>query len=285
MDKYVELSCFIFNNYKQAVTLITDFTKELDAYHLSFPDQAMDFETWVAKELTYLESVASEPARDALMVDYIEALKKLNTYQQQFNSFRTDQFFMYLPSSFTPDSGLSVTASQSMKQAQAAQRAVECHLQIQINVVEDLETRLDIADWWTPESSDYWETLDYSQQRRFICAVEDLEGLVMQHLFELSKANLSSTGYKLRRQISWAIIKRSGTIHTALDKYNKLAVMQNPQRPALQYSEVTSYAALGEFDILKHSRHDILTKPWNNPTHREMAIKYFKILRACEEIT
>jgi hypothetical protein len=61
--------------------------------------------------------------------------------------------------------------------------------------------------------------------------------------------------------------------------------MQNPQRPTLQYSEVTSYAALGEFEILKHSRHDILTKPWSNPTHREMAIKYFKILRAHEEIT
>jgi hypothetical protein len=61
--------------------LITDFTKELDAYRLSFPDQAMDFETWVAEELTYLESVASEPARDALAVDYVEALEKLNTYQ------------------------------------------------------------------------------------------------------------------------------------------------------------------------------------------------------------
>jgi hypothetical protein len=74
-----------------------------------------------------------------------------------------DQFLMYSPSSFTPDSGLSVAASQTTKQAQAARRAVERRLQIQINVVEDLETRLDIADRWIPESSDYRETLDYSQ--------------------------------------------------------------------------------------------------------------------------
>ncbi|KAG1736433.1 uncharacterized protein EDB91DRAFT_1238058 [Suillus paluster] len=200
MDRYFELSRFIFNNYKQAVTLITDFTKELDAYRLSFPDQAMDFETWVAEELAYLESVALEPARDTLAVDY-------------FNSFRTNQFLTYLPSSFTPDSGLSVTASQTTKQAQAARRAVERRLQIQINIVEDLETHLDIADRWIPES------------------------------------------YKLRRQISRAIVKRSSTICTALDK------------PTLQYGEVTSYAALGEFEILKHSRHNILTKPWSNPTH------------------
>jgi len=93
------------------------------------------------------------------------------------------------------------------------------------------------------------------------------------------------TGYKLQRQILRAIVKRSGAICTALGKYNKLTVTQDPQRPTLQYSEVLSYATLGEFDILKHSWHDILTKPWSNPTHCEMAVKYFKILRACEEIT
>ncbi|KAG1862471.1 hypothetical protein C8R48DRAFT_673269 [Suillus tomentosus] len=118
----------IFNNYKQAVTLIDDFTKELDAYRLSFPDQAMYFKTWVTEELTYLESIASEPARDTLAVNYIEALEKLNTYQQQFNSFGTDKFLMYLPSSFTPDAGLSVAASQSTKQAQVARHTVKHRL-------------------------------------------------------------------------------------------------------------------------------------------------------------
>ncbi|KAG2121551.1 hypothetical protein BD769DRAFT_1390113 [Suillus cothurnatus] len=99
-------------------------------------------------------------------------------------------------------------------------------------------------------------------------------------MFKLSKANLASTGYKLRKQISKAIVKRSGAIRSALDKYNKLAVSQNPQRPTLQYSEVMSYAALGEFEILKCSHYDILAKPWSNGTHREMANKYFKIIHA-----
>lgn len=42
--------------------------------------------------------------------------------------------------------------------------------------------------------------------------------------------------------------------------------------------------SLGDFDLLKHSRHDVLVKPWANPTHREMAVKYFKLLHAREEI-
>ena len=36
--------------------------------------------------------------------------------------------------------------------------------------------------------------LEYSRQRQFIRAVEELENLVVQRLFELSKANLASTG-------------------------------------------------------------------------------------------
>ena len=53
----------------------------------------------------------------------------------------------------------------------------------------------------------------------------------------------------------------------------------------LQYSEVLSYAILGDFDLLKHSRHDVLARPWSNTMHRQMAAKYFKLLRAHEEIT
>ncbi|KIJ11416.1 hypothetical protein PAXINDRAFT_84510, partial [Paxillus involutus ATCC 200175] len=45
-----------------------------------------------------------------------------------------------------------------------------------------------------------------------------------------------------------------------------------------------TYAALGEFNLLKHSWYDILAKLWMNPTHREMAIKHFKVVQAKEEI-
>ncbi|KAG1850888.1 hypothetical protein F4604DRAFT_1686992 [Suillus subluteus] len=222
-DKYLELSRFIFNNYRQALTIITDYTKEIEAYRLMYPDEVLDFDSWIGEELAYLLAVGSEPQHDALTVEYI-------------------------------------------------------------NVVEDLEIHLGVSECWTPDHEEYVKALEYSHRWHFIRAVEELESLVVQRLFELSKANLASTGYKLRKQISKAIVKRSGAIRTALDKYNKLAVSQRPRRPTLQYSEVVSYAVLGEFDLLKYSRHEILTKPWTNPTHHEMAVKHFKVLRAREEI-
>lgn len=41
------------------------------------------------------------------------------------------------------------------------------------------------------------QAVRYSQERQFIRSVEELEGLVVRRLFELSKANLAGTGRRL----------------------------------------------------------------------------------------
>ncbi|KIM61914.1 hypothetical protein SCLCIDRAFT_25388 [Scleroderma citrinum Foug A] len=284
MDRYLELSHFLFNNYKQALSLIADYSKDLDAYQVLYPTQTLNFEAWASEELKYLKNVATKPMQDALAIKYVEALELLWKYREAHKRIKSDTFVSYNPTSFTLDSGLNYAASQATKQGHTAQRSAERKLQNHTNVVKELEASLGIETRWMPQSTKYQEILKYAWRRQFIHAVEDLEGLMVQRLFELSKANLSSTGYKLRKQISKAIVKCSTAIRSALEKYNKLAVKQHPPRPTLQYNEVTSYTSLGDFDLLKHSRHNVLVKPWANPTHREMAIKYFKLLRAREEI-
>ena len=92
------------------------------------------------------------------------------------------------------DSGLNYAASQATKQGHAAQRSAEHKLQNHTNVVKELEASLGIETRWTPRSTKYQEILKYARRRQFICAIEDLEGLVVQRLFKLSKANLSSMG-------------------------------------------------------------------------------------------
>lgn len=91
------------------------------------------------------------------------------------------------------------------------------------------------------------------------------------------------TGYKMRKRISKAIAKYSPAICTALNKYNELALFQNPPWPLLQYSDVASYHWLGNFD-LKYSHTNIMWKLWTVPTNHEVANKYFKMLQAQEEI-
>jgi hypothetical protein len=88
----------------------------------------------------------------------------------------------------------------------------------------------------------------------------------------------------MQKHISKAIAKRSSAIRTALEKYNQLAPLQDPPRPILQFSDVASYSWLSKFDLLKFSCTDILQKPWSVPANREVANKFFKVLRAHQEI-
>ena len=83
-----------------------------------------------------------------------------------------------------------------MKQSHTACRAAEHQVRSQQDRVKDLEEQLGIepTDHWTPEMRKYVEMHEYSQHHQFIHTVEELENLVVQRLFKLSKANLASTG-------------------------------------------------------------------------------------------
>ncbi|KIK11936.1 hypothetical protein PISMIDRAFT_121810 [Pisolithus microcarpus 441] len=157
--------------------------------------------------------------------------------------------------------------------------------QLQLNVVANFEQQHNIIDRWTPLHREYINARKYTKHHVFIHAVEELEGLVVQRMFELSKANLAKTGYKMRKHISKAISRRSAAIRAALERYNKLAPHQRPPRPKLDYAEVIGYSLLGKFSLLKHSRYKVLEKPWALPDNREMMMKYYKLQRSQEEIT
>ncbi|KAG1742348.1 uncharacterized protein EDB91DRAFT_1236994 [Suillus paluster] len=89
----------------------------------------------------------------------------------------------------------------------------------------------------------------------------------------------------MHKYISKATVQRSSAICMALDRYNKLAPLQVPPQPILEYTKVVWYAALGEFTLLKHSHHDLLMKPWAIPENCKMSAKFFKVLHLHEEIT
>lgn len=47
---------------------------------------------------------------------------------------------------------------------------------------------------WDPSSPEYLDTLGYLVTRKYQRALEELQHLVIQHLFELHKMNISATG-------------------------------------------------------------------------------------------
>ncbi|KIK80155.1 hypothetical protein PAXRUDRAFT_159398 [Paxillus rubicundulus Ve08.2h10] len=188
-----------------------------------------------------------------------------------------------------PGSGLNENVWQCTNTINAKYLSAHRRYQLQLNVVQNFELNHGITAQWTPEDTQYSAVIDYVKHWTFVCVVEELEGLVVQCLFKLSKANLVGTGtyhhywYKMQKHISKAITRCLAVIRTALERYDKLAPSQCPLLK-LDYSEVIRYSTLGEFLLLKHSRYRILEKPWTQPANHNMAIKYFKILHSQEEI-
>ena len=88
-------------------------------------------------------------------------------------------------------------AQTQVKARDAERRAALRKLELAMNVANDLERKLGLVNHWTPEDGEYCEALLYIKNRKFFCAVETLEGLVVARLFELAKANLVGTGEQL----------------------------------------------------------------------------------------
>jgi len=85
----------------------------------------------------------------------------------------------------------------------------------------------------------------------------------------------------------WKALKwRGKAIRTALDNYNKLALQMNPPAPTLDWKNIVNYTFVLEFEILWHSysRTDLASRPWILPANHEIASRYFKVVRAREEI-
>ncbi|KAF8512583.1 hypothetical protein JB92DRAFT_2723111, partial [Gautieria morchelliformis] len=119
----------------------------------------------------------------------------------------------------------------------------------------------------------------------FQVAVDKLEGLVVERLFELTKANVSQTGYKMRMHIYKALQSRSKAIQRALKVYNDAALTLDPPRPNLTWSQIVEYMTLAKFELLRSgARDDICNLDWAKARHREAGICQLKIFHAQEEL-
>ncbi|EJU02602.1 hypothetical protein DACRYDRAFT_50865, partial [Dacryopinax primogenitus] len=88
-------------------------------------------------------------------------------------------------------------------------------------------------------------------------ALDDLEGLVVQRLFEMEKMNIRGTGYAMCTSITKAMQEHSSAICLAMEKYNKAALMLDPPRPILTYQEVINMSFLSDFALLCYLQDDI----------------------------
>ncbi len=92
------------------------------------------------------------------------------------------------------------------------------------------------------------------------------------------------TAYKVRVSIAKSLQRRSKAIRRALRAYNQAAAKLNPPRPPLDWTKVSHYAFIEEFELLRDTRNDLQDKRWAQSNTREYMKKSRKIKRAREEI-
>ncbi|EGO30757.1 hypothetical protein SERLADRAFT_404785 [Serpula lacrymans var. lacrymans S7.9] len=244
---------FLLNNYRQAISIIHDYSPVVEKFQTLHNISNTDFVRWNLEELALIGNLSTGFEYDVMTVTYVDELDKLQQLEAKTNKITSSSFLTYTPSHF----GSDFAEDEAKSLYQRLTRQKKC--------VEELEHQAKMTTRWDELHSEFIKAKEFIGHQHFILVVEELKGLVIQRLLELSKANLSGTGYKMRKQISRALAKRSGAIRTALQKYNWMAPKQNPPRPILEYSEIVSYATLVS-------------------AKRQVAIKFFKIQCAKEEV-
>ncbi|OCH88551.1 hypothetical protein OBBRIDRAFT_734191 [Obba rivulosa] len=282
-DKYTELSRFLYNNYRQCLQIVEDFSVDVSHLKNSLKIDDTAFEAWLSDERHFLKNLKDEPEERVLECAYVQALIDRERADEKLGSARIA--FVSAPSHQAVDVRQDIQITRCLENAR---RAAQEQAATAYQAVGDLEIKLAVEERWMPEHPKYQETLKFMRNRDFHRALEKVQQLVIQRLLEMLKANMTGLGYKMRTSI-WKALKTCGkAIHSALKKYNTLARQMDPPAPTLEWKDVLNYTFVSEFDLLRHSHSsstsEVGTRPWAVPFNREIAAKYWKIRGAYDEL-
>ncbi|KAG1770797.1 hypothetical protein EV702DRAFT_1202270 [Suillus placidus] len=261
-EVYANLSDFLYHNYKQALDIICDS-------RITLPKLMQD-----------INGLCTEPKLETLQMEYWQKLVNLSASKNELDTASS------LWAMSTPSNAHSLASNESATRwLETTRRHALENFEKDLGVVQELERKLGILHCWTPKDANWQNAGRLVANRKYQHSLDQLEGLIVARIFELTKMNRSGTGYKMRKHIAKALQTRSTAIRNALDRYNAAVRALSPPRRMLKWEEVVEYAFLADFDLLRDSHSDISQRQWATPAARQATDLYFKCCRAKEEIT
>ncbi|KAJ7176367.1 hypothetical protein C8R43DRAFT_872549 [Mycena crocata] len=267
-ETYANLSKFLVTNYRQALSILKTETALVKWMKQEGVESTDAFHDWLVEEREYLVGLknAAKTNEESMEMEYVQKLVNLST-SQYYNTVAAEaRRALGDGAPFTP----------GVPKAVIAKRHAKAKLERDIEAVEELEEILGITERWTTESARWLSTTVEIKKRKYQLALDALELLIVERIFELTKMNQSQTGVSQSA--------RSKAVRAAIDRYNAAAMLLSPPMPVLSWDQVVEYAFLADFDILRDTRAEIRERPWTRPAYRLAMDRYFKILRAREEI-
>ncbi|KAF7342695.1 hypothetical protein MSAN_02027400 [Mycena sanguinolenta] len=260
LETYSNLSKFLCDNYHQALKIIK--TEPELKWWMSV-EKIEDFDTfhvWLEEERDYLmgmENGLPKRREETVEMEYVKKLRNFARSQERLSE---------------------------ILRAELARRHTVERRNRDSELVEDLETKLGVTERWTPECMEWMLAEKEIKDHKYLDALDEIERIIVERLFEMTKIHQSGTGYKMRSHIAKALQARSKAIRNTIDWYNSVAEDMIPPKPTLSWEEVINYGFLADFDILQNTQDGIQSKPWTRRSYRVAMDRYFKILRAKEEI-
>ncbi|OSD06286.1 hypothetical protein PYCCODRAFT_1442536 [Trametes coccinea BRFM310] len=224
-QKHAESGKFILHNYQQALDTIKTDTETLDLLCQQLGVGPAHFKRFLQEERTYFKSCKSEPPEVTAELDYMDSLVGLQV------------------------AGLSAIA------AKAATEKLDTFIHLYVNnpqATKKKQQQVSSVRTKVSTTQAQWETVHKEVLQReeelniYRLALDNLERLVVQHLFELTKLQLSGT--------------------------------------KLLWLDILDMSTLADLDILRDTWQDIRAQPWAKPSHRRAMNLYFNIKGAREEI-
>ncbi|RDX47631.1 hypothetical protein OH76DRAFT_1456691 [Lentinus brumalis] len=291
-DKYANLGTMLYNNYRQALAILEQEVPLLEQWLRDNACQEQDLEAWQREEAEYFATIGKVTEVDQFAVEYVARLREYWALEDRaansMSAFVTSIPEDYQPASRTRSRRATTDylrdASDTLKR-ETEMRFLRERRDSALRDVIALELRMGIETRWTPSTPRFIETAQYVTERDYRLALEELHRLVVQRLFELQSMNLSHTAYKVRVSIAKSLQRRSKAIRRALRAYNQAAAKLVPARPPLDWSKVSHYAFIEEFELLRDTRNDLQDKRWAQSNTREYMKKSRNIRRAREEIS
>ena len=167
------------------------------------------------EEQAYLNALKEEPEEETLGISYYEQLGKackakcvsplrrgllylalLTCFPPPCRGAVDDilrDFVQYTPATISPEPVLTNSKRKPQSIESKLRNAQDKH-EAATKILEAIEEKLGVAQRWTVESDEYKKAQVLYNRRRYQCCVDELEGLVVARLFELTKVNMAQTG-------------------------------------------------------------------------------------------
>ncbi|KAI0684138.1 hypothetical protein BC835DRAFT_1293887 [Cytidiella melzeri] len=281
-DKSLNTGTFILSNYRQALEIVEHDAEVLREAMESLGITEANMDEWEREEMGFFARLGDEDNYDVHAVAYVELLQELRDLESKRAQVNA-RFLQYMPSAASSGSATYRKELASTRRLETERRhTMEQYERVSHDVCA-LEVEMGLTVRWTPYTEQYNATLKYIKDRKYHRALNKLQKLVMQRLFELHKLNVAQTGeYQF---FSKSLQTRCKTIQRAVKAYNAAAAMLDPPRPALDWSNVAGFNFLEQFTLLQDTHNDIRAKEWSKPAIREAMKLRHRVARAHEEIT